>query len=88
MIFLYGLQTMQKMLPAMLGNGEQYHGICDMHGVSRMTVCRCVHKFVDAVNQIKFNEIISWPTDTLKVVQQFHEMTGMSEVCGTVDGIL
>ncbi|KAJ8909428.1 hypothetical protein NQ315_016450 [Exocentrus adspersus] len=86
----YGLQPSQKMWIALhwLGNGGQYHGVCDMHGVSKMTVCRCVHDFVDAVNQIKFNEVVSWPANTLDIIQGFHAMAGMPEVCGVIDGTL
>ncbi|KAJ8936044.1 hypothetical protein NQ314_012518, partial [Rhamnusium bicolor] len=68
----YGLSVLsptQEMLIAVhwLGNDGQHHSICDMHEVSRMTVCRFVREFVDAVNQINFNEIISWPADILNV---------------------
>ncbi|KAL1492568.1 hypothetical protein ABEB36_010808 [Hypothenemus hampei] len=72
----YGLQPTQKMCIALhwLGNGGQYHGVCDMHGVSKMTVCRCVHDFVNTVNEIKFNEVVSWPANTLDVIQDPKKM--------------
>nr|XP_023025292.1 putative nuclease HARBI1 [Leptinotarsa decemlineata] len=35
----YDLSPLQKLLIALhwFGNGGQYHGVCDMHGVSKMT---------------------------------------------------
>lgn len=86
----YGLTPPQKTLIALhwLGNGGQYHGVCDMHGVSKMTVCRCVHDIVSAVNEVKFDEIVSWPLNMLDVVQRFHAIAGFPEVCGIVDGTL
>nr|CAI5840292.1 unnamed protein product [Callosobruchus analis] len=86
----YGLTPPQKTLIALhwLGNGGQYHGVCDMHGVSKMTVCRCVHDTVNAVNEIKFDEIVSWPHNMFDVVQRFYAIAGFPEVCGAVDGTL
>lgn len=71
-----------------LGNGGQYHGIADMHGVSKMTVSRCVHSVVNAVNSVLFNRLVKWPENTFDVVQQFHAIAGFPQVCGVVDGIL
>lgn len=47
------------------GTGGQYHAISDMHGVSKATVCRSVHIVVNAVNEIKFPQVIDWPDNTL-----------------------
>ncbi|KAG5896331.1 hypothetical protein JTB14_030534 [Gonioctena quinquepunctata] len=86
----YGLSPLQKLLIAMhwFGNGGQYHGVCDMPGVSKMTVCRCVHEVVAAVNEIEFDAIIRWPNNTANVVERFHNLAGFPEVCGAVDGTL
>ena len=43
---------------------------------------------MDAVNQIKFNEVVSWPANTLGVIQGFHGMAGLPEMCGVIDGTL
>lgn len=86
----YGLSPLQKLLIALhwFGNGGQYHGVCDMHGVSKMTVCRCVHEVVASVNEIKFDALIRWPDNTGNVVERFHNLAGFPEVCGIVDGTL
>lgn len=86
----HGMTPPQKTLIALywLGKRGQYHGVCDMHGVSKMTVCRCVHDTVNAVNEIKFDKIVSWLYNKLDFIQGFHAIAGFPEVCGAVDGTL
>ncbi|KAL7637440.1 UNVERIFIED_CONTAM: hypothetical protein RMT77_012168 [Armadillidium vulgare] len=59
-----------------------------MHGVSKMTLGRCVHEVVDAVNSVLFDTFVKWPQNTFNVIQQFHAIAGFPHVCGVVDGIL
>lgn len=86
----YGLSPLQKLLIALhwSGNGGQYHGVCNMHGVSKITVCRCVHEVTAAVNEIKFDVLVRWPDNTANVIERFHNLAGFPEVCGAVDEIL
>ncbi|KAL7634679.1 UNVERIFIED_CONTAM: hypothetical protein RMT77_015056 [Armadillidium vulgare] len=86
----YSLSAEQKLKIGLhwLGNGGQYHGIADMHGVSKMTVGRCVHEVVDAVNSVLFDTFVKWPQNTFDIIQQFHAIAGFPHVCGVVDGIL
>lgn len=44
-----------------LGNGCQYHGIADMHGISKSSVCRLIHSVIAAINEIKFQKIVCLP---------------------------
>src|SRR5271154_3470311 len=50
-----------------LGNGCQYHGISDMHGVSTATVCRTVNRFVDAIVNNLFRSVVKWPENSLQI---------------------
>lgn len=71
-----------------LGNGGQFHAVGDMHGVSAASVSRCVHRVVNAVNQIKFVEVVNWPEDVFHTASQFHNAAGMPQVVGAADGTL
>ncbi|XP_054259674.1 putative nuclease HARBI1 [Macrosteles quadrilineatus] len=71
-----------------MGNGSQYHGLSDMHGVHKSTVCRAVHNFVRAVNNTLFPRVVDWPDDIVQVVQGFHAIAEMPLVIGCIDGTL
>ena len=73
-----------------LGNGSQYNGIGDMHGVSKATVCRSVQAVVNAVNTHLFPKLVDWPNRTKAEhpALEFHALGGMSCVCGCIDGTL
>lgn len=55
-----------------LGNGGQYHGVGDMHGVHKSTVCRALHNVVDAVSRTLFPRVVDWPENIVEVVWNFH----------------
>ncbi|KAL7645369.1 UNVERIFIED_CONTAM: hypothetical protein RMT77_003755 [Armadillidium vulgare] len=59
-----------------------------MNGISNMTVARCVHEVLDAVNSALFDTFVNWSRNTFDVIQQFHAISGFPPVCGVVDGIL
>lgn len=71
-----------------MGNGGQYHAVGDMHGVSKSTVCRVVHSVVNAINTLKFPTVVDCPEDVGQVVQRFHAIANMPQVCGCIDGTL
>ncbi|XP_054259823.1 putative nuclease HARBI1 [Macrosteles quadrilineatus] len=71
-----------------MGNGSQYHGLSDMHGVHKSTVCRAVHSFVRTVNNTLFPRVVDWPYDIVKVVKGFHAIAEMPLVIGCIDGTL
>lgn len=70
------------------GNGGQYHGISDMHGISKASVCRAVHAVVNAVNEVKFPVVVNWPANIMQVVTKFHNLAQMPTVIGCIDGTL
>ena len=71
-----------------LGSGAQYHTVGDMHGISKASVCRCIHRVVQAINDVKFPQVITWPENIMNVVEQFHGIAGFPQVIGCVDGTL
>nr|CAI5845052.1 unnamed protein product [Callosobruchus analis] len=71
-----------------LGTGAQFHSISDMHGISKATVCRVVHKVIDAIEETLVNELVCWPNDCGTIVNGFSNLAGMPLVCGALDGTL
>lgn len=72
-----------------LGNGAQYHGVGDMHGVSKSTVCRVVHKVASVIIRRLFFQKVRWPTDNIDSIQlKFLEIAGFPRVARVVDGTL
>lgn len=69
-----------------LGNGGQYHGIASMHGVHKSTVCRTVHRVVEAIVDKLLQNTVRFPEDTNRLASDFFEMGGFPSVCGCVDG--
>lgn len=84
------LSAKDKLLLALhwLGNGGQYHGVAQMHGVHKSTVCRTVHCIVDVIIAQLFRRTICWPNNDTSIAQKFYEMGGFPSVCGCIDGIL
>lgn len=70
-----------------LGTGAQFHCVGDMHGISKSSVCRSLHRVVAAINRIKFPQIVNWPQGNL-IRQEFHELANFPHVCGVIDGSL
>jgi hypothetical protein len=72
------LTPQQQLLIALhwLGNGGQYDAVGDMHGVSKATVLRVVHKIVTAINEIILPQVIKWPSgdEMVEIVGRFHEV--------------
>ena len=71
-----------------LGTGTHYHAVGDMHGISKASVYRAVHKVVEAVVRIKFPQVVTWPENVVDVVERFHMIAGFPQVIGCVDGTL
>ncbi|XP_055838400.1 putative nuclease HARBI1 [Episyrphus balteatus] len=86
----HALSAKQQILIGLhwLGNGGQYHGVADMHGVSKATVCRVVKKVVNAINERVFPDKVKWPRNTADVVEKFYSIAGMPNVAGCIDGTL
>jgi hypothetical protein len=61
----------------------------DAQGVSKATVSRTVHRFVEAVNDYIYPDMVDWPRDQQKLngmVNSFFEKRGMPCVFGCIDG--
>jgi len=71
-----------------LGNGSQYHAICDMHGVSKATVCRALKKVISCIFEHMFPAIVKFPENSIDVPVEFLRKGGFPNVSGCVDGIL
>jgi len=86
----YSLSPEQQLLVTLhwMGNGGYYHGIGDMHGVSKSTVCRVRRRVINAINEVMFPKIITWPTNSTEVAEEFFRKGGFPAVCGCVDGTL
>ena len=57
-------------------------------GVSKASVCRSVHRVVNAVNIVKFREVIDWPVNPVTVALDFYAVAGFPNIFGVVDGTL
>lgn len=71
-----------------LGNGCQYHGVAAMHGVAKSTVCRTIHRVVDIIIDVLFQNTVRWPDDVSGIAEKFFMMGGFPCVCGCVDGTI
>jgi hypothetical protein len=67
------LSPQEQLLTALhwYGNGAQYHGVADMHGVSQSTVCRVVQRVTDAIVNLLFDKIVTWPEDPSQLARKF-----------------
>jgi len=71
-----------------MGNGGQYHGVSDMHGVEKSTVCRIVKRVATSTVRHMFPNVVKWPEDTSQLAAQFFRYGGFPLVAGCVDGTL
>lgn len=87
----HALTPQQQVMTALhwMGNGSQYHGVGDMHGLHKSTIHRCVHRVTSAVHNVLFPEEVRWPEEgTLAIAQRFFEKAGFPRIAGCVDGTL
>jgi len=86
----HSLDPSQQVLVALhwLGNAGYYHGIGDMHGISKSTVCRIVKRVINATVDLIFPEVVKWPSTADGISEEFFRKGGFPNVCGCVDGTL
>jgi len=86
----YALGPDQQLLVTLhwMGNDGQYHGVADMHGISKATVCRLLHRVIQAIIDIIFREVVVWPINGTEEAEIFFRKGGFPSVCGCVDGTL
>ena len=60
----------------------------DAHGVGKTTVCRTLHRFVETVNNVLFNNVVCFPNNWENLMQKYFAITGIPSVCARIDGSL
>jgi len=71
-----------------LGNGGQYHGTADMHGISKANVCRVNKRVINALLDHLFQTVVSWPSNMENTSLEFLRSGGFPSVCACIDGSL
>lgn len=72
-----------------IGSGCQYHGIGDMHGISKATVCRVIHNVTTAIINRLFAQKVRWPTENVDSISlNFMRVAAFPRVGGIIDGTL
>lgn len=71
-----------------IGNGAQYHANGYIHGISKATVCRCIHRVCKMIVIHLMPYYIRWPTSTIRDEALFARKAGFPNVKGIVDGTL
>lgn len=72
-----------------LATGSNFSVVGDSHGVHKSTVSRCVHRVVEAVNNVLYPELVDWPQNIGQlnnIANEFHRKGGMPSVFGCIDG--
>jgi hypothetical protein len=84
----HAISPLQQILLTLhwMGNGGYYHGVADMHGVSKSTVCRVVKRVVNAIVDHMFQQVVRWPENAENLPQEFLRKGGFPSTCGLVDG--
>lgn len=84
------LNPKQQLLIALhfFGNGSQYHGISDMHGVHKSTVCRIVNRVSTAILLKLFPKYVRWPNSCAHIPVSFSEIADFPRIAGAIDGSL
>lgn len=87
----HALSPQMQFLAALhfVGNGSQYHGIADMHGLSKASVCRVVHKVATVIIRNLFLQHVRWPNVNAETIPlKFMEIARFPRVAGIVDDSL
>lgn len=87
----HALSPQQQLMTALhwMGNGSQYHGVVDMHGLHKSTTHRCVRRVTSLIHRQLFPQEVRWPeTGALSIAQGFFERAGFPKVGGCIDGSL
>lgn len=84
------LSPKQQLLVALhfFGNGSQFHGIGDMHGIDASTVCRTTKRVVKALLNTLFQKFVRWPNHTADIDGRFYFLAEFPHIAGVVDGTL
>lgn len=84
--FNCALSAQQQFLLALhwLALGTPLHGISDMHGVGKATVCRSIRTVVNLIVDQIASRVIRWPRDSSGIAVEFLRKGGFPSVwcCG------
>ncbi len=69
-----------------MGTNSVYHVTRDVLGPSQSTVCRVIKRVSNAIVNVLEQDYVKFPTNLRDDVDRFHEIAGMPNVIGAVDG--
>lgn len=86
----HALTPRQQILTALhfLGNDAQYHVNGLMHGISKSTVCRNIHRICELISNLLLPIYVRWPITSRIVERDFFNIAGFPNVKGIIDGTL
>lgn len=84
------LTPRQQILTALhfLGNNAQYHVNGQVHGISKSTVFRYIHRVCYLISYHLLPLFVRWPSVSLMVERRFFFIAGFPHIRGVVDGTL
>lgn len=71
-----------------LGNGSVYHLNGYSLGVTKSTVCQCIHNVCDLIARFVMPLFVTWPTNANDIQTKFLRKAGLPCVKGIIDGTL
>lgn len=71
-----------------LGNDAQYHVNGLAHGISKATVCRCIHRICSLITDHLMPLFVRWPIISRAVEREFFNIAGFPNIKGIIDGTL
>lgn len=86
----HALSPREQILTALhfLGNDAQYHVNGLAHGVSKSTVCRCIHRICKLVTDTLMPLFVKWPVTSRRIERDFFGIAGFPNIKGIIDGTL
>lgn len=86
----YSLSVREQILIALhfLGNGSVYHLNGYSVGVTKSTVCNCVHTVCRLIMHHLMPQYVRWPTNPNGISERFARKAGFPFVKGCIDGTL
>lgn len=71
-----------------LGSGCQFHAVGAMHGISKSTICRTIHRVLGTIVNTMFQNTVCWPNNIYNLPEVFLRKGGFPSVCGCIDGTI
>ena len=88
-----GLEPRHRLLLALrfFATGDFCYSVRDSHGVSKASVHNCINRVTQALSDVYFGEVVSWPrseTARQRIAGDFFRKYRFPAVCGALDGTL